>query len=151
MKVFLSKYLGMTFTLKNSDIMKCVRFFFVLATMTLFVNCTFENHKANKYICFEELDTHIQDTLRNLVIDTLGCYPDLIDLVGHYNLKTKKIGPWIYAQKIENLKTGKSYWFDYNTPRPFIVTSKGILFPMKYNIITKKIDNRDELIFVKFN
>lgn len=70
--------------------MKYIRFFFVLATMILLVNCTFENRKTKTYICFEELDIHVQDTLRNLVIDTLGCYPDLIDLTGHYNLITKK-------------------------------------------------------------
>lgn len=88
--------------------------------MVILSNCTFENRKVTTQMCFGDLDKHLQDTLRNLSIDTFGCYPDLIDLTGHYKLIRKEIGPWVYAQKLENLETGKSYWFDYNTPRPFI-------------------------------
>ena len=111
--------------------------------MVILSNCTFENRKVTTQMCFGDLDKHLQDTLRNLPIDTFGCYPDLIDLTGHYKLIRKEIGPWVYAQKMENLETGKSYWFDYNTPRPFIVTSKKIIFPTKYNIITMGIEQTD--------
>lgn len=111
--------------------------------MVILSNCTFENRKITTLMCFGDLDKHIQDTLRNLPIDTFGCCPDLIDLTGHYKLVSKEIGPWIYAQKLENLETGKSYWFDYNTPRPFIVTSKKIIFPTEYNIITMGIEQTD--------
>ena len=68
--------------------------------MVVLSNCTFENRKINTHICFEDLDIHIQDTLRNLPIDTLDCYPDLIDLTGHYKLIAEEIGPWTYAQKL---------------------------------------------------
>ena len=125
--------------------MKQIKFFFISAIiMIVFGNCTFENCKISTHICFEDLDICIQDTLRNLPVDTFGCHPDLIDLTGHYKLISKEIGPWTYAQKLENIETGKSYWFDYNTPRPFIVTSKEILFPEEYNIISKGIEKTDK-------
>lgn len=59
----------------------------------------------------------------------------MIDLTGHYKLTIKEIGPWCYAQKLENLETGKFYWFDYSTPRPILVTAKEIIFPTEYNLI----------------
>lgn len=119
--------------------------------MVVLSNCTFENRKINTHICFEDLDIHIQDTLRNLPIDTLDCYPDLIDLTGHYKLIAKEIGPWTYAQKLENCETGKSYWFYYNTPRPFIVTSKEIIFPMEYNVVTKGLERTDMFNLININ
>ena len=124
--------------------MKQIRLFIILSTiMVVLSNCTFENRKITSQMCFEDLDIHIQDTLRNLPIDSFGCYPDLIDLTGHYRLTNKEIGPWIYAQKLENSETGKAYWFYYNTPRPFVVTSKEIMFPTEYNIIIMGIENTD--------
>lgn len=124
--------------------MKQIKSFLILSTiMVILSNCTFENRKVTTQMCFGDLDKHLQDTLRNLSIDTFGCYPDLIDLTGHYKLIRKEIGPWVYAQKLENLETGKSYWFDYNTPRPFIITSKEIIFPTEYNIITMGIEQTD--------
>lgn len=125
--------------------MKQIKLFLILSTiMVVLSNCTFENRKIIIQMCFEDLDIHIQDTLRNLPIDTFDCYPDLIDLTGHYKLIIKEIGPWGYAQKLENFETGKSYWFNYNTPRPFIVTSKEIIFPVEYNIITKGLEKTDK-------
>lgn len=117
--------------------------------MFVFYDCTFENRKATAQLCFKDLDTQIQDTLRKLPIDTFGCCPDLIDLTGHYTLIEKEIGPWCYAQKLENSENGKSYWFDYNTPRPFIVTSKEIIFPSEYNIITMGIEQTDTFNIIK--
>lgn len=119
--------------------------------MVVLGNCTLGNRKINTHICFEDLDIRIQDTLRNLPIDTLGCYPDLIDLTGHYKLITKEIGPWTYALKLENYETGKSYWLNYNTPRPFIVTSKEIIFPTEYNIITKGLKRTDKFNIININ
>ena len=123
----------------------------ILAIIIAFSNCTFENRKTTTQIRFEDLDRHIQDTLRNLPVDTFGCYPDLIDLTGHYKLTTKEIGPWCYAQLLKDLETGKSYWFYYNTPRPFIVTSYEIIFPADYNIITMGIARTDTFNIVNIN
>ena len=60
----------------------------------------------------------------------------------------KEISPWCYAQKLENLETGKFYWFDYSTPRPIIVTAEEIIFPMDrgvestdtFNIIDNQLE-----------
>ena len=115
--------------------MKQIKLAFILLTIMIVLgNCTFENRKNTTQVCLVDLVVYVQDTLRNLPVDTLGCYPDLIDLTGHYKLTIKEIGPWCYAQKLENLETGKFYWFDYSTPRPIIVTAEEIIFPMEYNI-----------------
>lgn len=130
--------------------MKLIKLFLILSTiMFVFHDCTFENRTAATQLCFNNLDTQIQDTLRKLPIDTFGCCPDLIDFTGHYTLIKKEIGPWCYAQKLENSENGKSYWFDYNTPRPFIVTSKEIIFPSEYNIITMGIEQTDTFNIIK--
>ena len=123
----------------------------LLTTIVALSSCTFENRKIAARICFKDLDKRIQATLRNLPIDTFGCYPDLIDLTGHYKLTSKEIGPWCYAKKLKNTKTGKSYWFEYNTPIPFIVTSKEIIFPTEYNIITLGIEQTDKFSIIPFN
>lgn len=136
----------------RKNLMKQIQLILILSTTIVALSsCTFENRKIATRICFKDLDKHIQDTLRNLPIDTFGCYPDLIDLTGHYKLTNKEIGPWCYAQKLENTETGKSYWFEYNTPRPFIVTSKEIIFPTEYNIITMGIEQTDKFSIVPFN
>lgn len=128
--------------------MKQIRLFLILtAIMTACSNCTF--HKTSTSVYFDDLDIHIQDTLRNLPIDTFGCYPDFIDLTGHYKLIYKEIGPWTYAKKLENLETGKSYWLDYNTPSPIVVTSKEIIYPVEYNIITKGVEKTDAFNLIK--
>ena len=116
--------------------MKQIKLAFVLLTIMIVLgNCTFENRTTTTKMCLEDLDMNVQDTLRNLPVDSFGCHPDLIDLTGHYKLTIKEIGPWCYAQKLENLETGKYYWFDYSTPRPIIVTAKEIIFPTQYNLI----------------
>lgn len=125
--------------------MKQIKLFLMLSTTVLVLsNCTFENRKITTQKCFKDLDIHIQDTLKNLPIDTLGYYPDIIALVGHYRLIMKEIGPWYYAKKIENIETKKSYWFYYNTPGPFIITSKEIIFPAEYNVIIHGIEKTDK-------
>ena len=60
--------------------------------MFVFYDCTFENRKATAQLCFKDLDTQIQDTLRKLPIDTFGCCPDLIDSTTfHSNVKRNNI------------------------------------------------------------
>ena len=44
---------------------------------------------------------------------------------------------------MENLETGKFYWFDYSTPRPIIVTVEEIIFPMEYNIVNRGVESTD--------
>ena len=124
--------------------MKQIKLAFVLLTIMIVLgNCTFENRTTTTKMCLEDLDMNVQDTLRNLPVDSFGCHPDLIDLTGHYKLIIKEFGPWCYAQKLTNIETGKYYWFDYSTPRPILVTAKEIIFPTKYNLIT--ISRRVEL------
>lgn len=125
--------------------------FILLIIIIVFSNCTFENRKNTTQVCLEDLDVYVQDTLRNLPVDTLGCYPDLIDLTGHYKLTIKEIGPWCYAQKLENLETGKFYWFDYSTPRPIIVTAEEIIFPMEYNIVNRGVESTDKFNIININ
>lgn len=122
------------------------RFFILLlsAITVTFGSCTFENRKVTAQMCFGDLDVHVQDTLRNLPVDTFGCYPDLIDLTGHYKLTSKEIGPWVYARKLENVETGKFYWFYYNTPIPFVVTPEEIIFPEEYNVVTMGVGQTDK-------
>ena len=52
---------------------------FLLLSLILIVNgsCISENKRISKYVCFEDLDKQIQDTLKKLPIDTFGCYPNL--------------------------------------------------------------------------
>lgn len=124
--------------------MKQIKLAFVLLTIMIVLgNCTFENRTTTTKMCLEDLDINVQDTLRNLPVDSFGCHPDLIDLTGHYKLTIKEIGPWCYAQKLENLETGKFYWFDYSTPRPIIVTAEEIIFPMEYNIVNRGVESTD--------
>ena len=124
--------------------MKQIKLAYILLTIMIVLgNCTFENRKNTTQVCLVDLVVYVQDTLRNLPVDTLGCYPDLIDLTGHYKLTIKEIGPWCYAQKLENLETGKFYWFDYSTPRPIIVTAEEIIFPMEYNIVNRGVESTD--------
>lgn len=134
--------------------MKHIRQFFILLMVQLAFGCCTENHRA-KYICFEGLDKRIQDTLKNLsidVIDTMGDTPDLINFSGQqYELFQKEIGPWIYAQKLDNQSMGKSYWFKYNTPRPFVVTSTEIIYPTKYNIDVMGIESKDSFAVISIN
>ena len=122
----------------------CAFILILLAIMVILCNCTFENRKATTQMCFKDFDKHLQDTLINLPVDSFGCYPDLIDLTGHYTLTRKEIGPWCCARKLENLETGKSYWLNYNTPIPIIVTSKEIIFSVEYNIITLGVEQTDK-------
>ena len=132
--------------------MKQIKLFLILSTMMIVLsNCTFENRKITTQMYFEDLDVCIQDTLKKIPIDTFGCYPDLIDLTGNYKLTMKEIGPWYYALKLVNSETGKSYWFYYNTPTPFIVTSKEIIFPIEYNMITMGIEKTDKFNIIKIS
>ena len=126
---------------------------FLLLSLILIVNgsCISENKRISKYVCFEDLDKQIQDTLKKLPIDTFGCYPNLIDFTGQFELQSKEFGPWIYAQVLKNISNGKSYRFDYNTPRPFIVTSREIIFPVDYNIITMGLERQDTFAIVNIN
>lgn len=136
----------------RKNLMKQIQLILISSTIIVALSsCSFENRKIATRKSFRDLGKHIQDALRNLPIDTFGCYPDLIDLTGHYKLTSKEIGPWCYAQKLENTETGKTYWFEYNTPRPFIVTSKEIIFPTEYNIITMGIEQNDKFNIVPFN
>lgn len=81
--------------------MKQIKLAFVLLTIMIVLgNCTFENRTTTTKMCLEDLDMNVQDTLRNLPVDSFGCHPDLIDLTGHYKLIIKEFGPWCYAQKL---------------------------------------------------
>lgn len=124
--------------------MKQIKLAFILLTIMIVLgNCTFENRTTTTKMCLEDLDMNVQDTLRNLSVDSFGCHPDLIDLTGHYKLIIKEFGPWCYAQKLTNIETGKYYWFDYSTPRPILVTAKEIIFPMEYNIVNRGVESTD--------
>ena len=124
--------------------MKQIKLAFVFLTIMIVLgNCTFENRTTTTKMCLEDLDMNVQDTLRNLPVDSFGCHPDLIDLTGHYKLIIKEFGPWCYAQKLTNIETGKYYWFDYSTPRPILVTAKEIIFPMEYNIVNRGVESTD--------
>lgn len=84
----------------RKNLMKQIQLILILSTTIIALSsCTFENRKIATRICLKDLDKHIQDTLKNLPIDTFGCYPDLIDLTGHYELTSEEIGPWCYAEK----------------------------------------------------
>lgn len=63
----------------------------------------------------------------------------------------KEIGPWCYAQKLQNTETGKYYWFDYSTPRPIIVTDKEIIFPTEYNIVNRGVELADKFNIININ
>ena len=70
--------------------MKQIKLAFILLTIMIVLgNCTFENRTITTKMCLEDLDMNVQDTLRNLPVDSFGCHPDLIDLTGHYKLITK--------------------------------------------------------------
>lgn len=58
--------------------------------MIVLGNCTFKNRTTTTKMCLEDLDMNVQDTLRNLPVDSFGCHPDLIDLTGHYKLIDNK-------------------------------------------------------------
>lgn len=62
-----------------------------LTIMIVLGNCTFENRTTTTKMCLEDLDMNVQDTLRNLPVDSFGCHPDLIDLTGHYKLIIKEL------------------------------------------------------------
>ena len=72
--------------------MKQIKLAFVLLTIMIVLgNCTFENRTTTTKMCLEDLDMNVQDTLRNLPVDSFGCHPDLIDLTGHYKLIIKVV------------------------------------------------------------
>lgn len=67
--------------------MKQIKLAFILLTIMIVLgNCTFKNRTTTTKMCLEDLDINVQDTLRNLPVDSFGCHPDLIDLTGHYKL-----------------------------------------------------------------
>ena len=64
--------------------MKQIKLAFILLTIMIVLgNCTFENRTTTTKMCLEDLDMNVQDTLRNLLVDSFACHPDLIDLTGH--------------------------------------------------------------------
>mgnify|MGYP000232417754 CR=1 FL=1 len=80
--------------------MKQIKLAFVFLTIMIVLgNCTFENRTTTTKMCLEDLDMNVQDTLRNLPVDSFGCHSDLIDLTGHYKLTIKEIGPWLKMLK----------------------------------------------------
>ena len=53
--------------------MKQIKLAFVLLTIMIVLgNCTFENRTTTTKMCLEDLDMNVQDTLRNLPVDSLG-------------------------------------------------------------------------------
>lgn len=51
--------------------MKQIKLAFILLTIMIVLgNCTFENRKNTTQVCLEDLDVYVQDTLRNLPVDT---------------------------------------------------------------------------------
>ena len=54
--------------------MKQIKLAFVFLTIMIVLgNCTFENRTTTTKMCLEDLDMNVQDTLRNLPVDSFGC------------------------------------------------------------------------------
>lgn len=100
-----------------------------IIVILLYTGC--DNRKM-EVLSLRELPNFVQDTLRKLPVDEYGCYPDLIDFTNKFHYRSTTIGPWQHKQILTDSINQVSYSFSYNTPRPFIVTSTFIAFPMTY-------------------
>lgn len=88
--------------------MKQIKLAFVLLTIMIVLgNCTFENRTTTTKMRLEDLDMNVQDTLRNLPVDSFGCHPDLIDLTGHYKLTIKENWSVVLCAKIGKFRNRK--------------------------------------------
>ena len=53
--------------------MKQIKLAFILLTIMIVLgNCTFKNRTTTTKMCLEDLDINVQDTLRNLPVDSFG-------------------------------------------------------------------------------
>ena len=121
-------------------------FFVIIIAIFLFAGCSYVNNRKMAVLSLQELPIFIQDTLRKLPIDKYGCYPDLIDFTNKFHYRSTTIGPWQHSQILTDSINQGSYSFSYDTPRPFIVTSTFIAFPINY-VNSPKIFKLDTLSF----
>ena len=107
-------------------------FFATIIVILLYTGCNNINNRKMAVLSLRELPNFVQDTLRKLPVDEYGCYPDLIDFTNKFHYRSTTIGPWQHEQILTDSINQVSYSFSYDTPRPFIVTSTFIAFPMTY-------------------
>lgn len=121
-------------------------FFVIIIAIFLFAGCSYVNNRKMAVLSLQELPIFVQDTLRKLSIDKYGCYPDLIDFTNKFHYRSTTIEPWQHSQILTDSINQVSYSFSYDTPRPFIVTSTFIAFPINY-VNSPEIFKLDTLSF----
>lgn len=125
-------------------------YYTAIMALYVFISCNYVDNKKLSVLSLRELPGFVQDSLRKLNVDKYGCYPDLIDFTNKFHYRYTKIGPWQHDQILTDSINHISYSFSYNTPRPFIVTSSFIAFPMDY-VNSREAFKTDTLSFKVFH
>lgn len=120
--------------------------FSAIITAIFLAGCNYTSNRKTAVVSLQKLPSFVQDTLRKLPVDKYGCYPDLIDFTSKFHYRSTTIGPWQHSQILTDSINQVSYSFSYDTPRPFIVTSTFIAFPINY-VNSLKVFESDTLSF----